>query len=223
MYPSGHPSLGPAIDTIVQRTSRLLQDRPSIAFGIARRQLVIEGVATDPDQPVLARLAEGLHGHRLGAISILRGVPADEMAEAVRALATEPGRDGALGISRERPGSAWPHVKLHPLTFTGLTLVGDAPISTEGSGGEGDVREAELWIGLARAALSVDDLDQAAPVATEPTVVARAIDEHPSAAAYDQVIIGFLLQIARELRSTTGGRAPGRPCRACPAARPHGQ
>jgi hypothetical protein len=75
-------------------------------------------------------------------------------------------------------------------------------------------RAAQLWIGLARAALAVGD-EPVAPtpqpaaepeqVPTDPTAVARAIDAHPSGAAYDQVIVGYMLQIAEELRSA-GGR-----------------
>ena len=33
----------------------------------------------------------------------------------------------------------------------------------------------------------------------DPDEVARAINEHPAASAYDQVIVGFLLQLAEEL------------------------
>ena len=34
--------------------------------------------------------------------------------------------------------------------------------------------------------------------------MAKAIDEHRGTAAYDQVIVGYLLQIAEELRSASG-------------------
>ena len=74
MYPSGHPALVPAIESVTQRAEKLLQDRPSIAFGVARRQLIVDGVTTDPEQPVLRRLADGLHRHHIGAVSIMRGV-----------------------------------------------------------------------------------------------------------------------------------------------------
>src|SRR3970282_1829079 len=74
MYPSGHPSLDPAIDAVVRRAERLLQHRISIAIGVARRQLIIEGVTTDPNQPVLRRLAEGLHRHQIGVIKVTRCV-----------------------------------------------------------------------------------------------------------------------------------------------------
>src|SRR5688572_32858179 len=82
MYPSGHPALTPAIESVIRRGDRLLQDRPSIAFGVARRQLIIDRVTTDPDQPVLRRLADGLHRHHIGAVSIMRGVELQELGEA---------------------------------------------------------------------------------------------------------------------------------------------
>ena len=79
MYPSGHPSLAPAAARVTERALKLLEDRPMLAFGVARHQLIIDGVATDPGQPVLRRLAEVLHQHRLGAVSILPGVDSSEI------------------------------------------------------------------------------------------------------------------------------------------------
>ena len=134
MYPSGHPSLGPAIHAIVRRAERLLEDRPMIALGIARRQLIIEGIATDPNQVVLRRLAEGLHRHHIGAMSIGRGVSPDEFREALLALSHEAESDGPLGLRRSGQKIEWPHLKLHPLTFDGLALVDD--------GGSAGVRAA---------------------------------------------------------------------------------
>jgi len=42
---------------------------------------------------------------------------------------------------------------------------------------------------------------------TEPSVIAKAIDQHPGGAAYDQVIVGYLLQIADELKHSGGAEA----------------
>jgi hypothetical protein len=148
MYPDGHPSLGPAVDAVMRRAQRLLEDRPSLAFGVARRQLIVEGVTTDPEHPVLRRLAEELHRHHLGAVSVGRGVQAAELSEVLRVLASEPERGGAPGVAE------WHHVKLHPLTFDGLAIVGDAPLGG-GSSNQGTL-SAELWVGLARAAISAD-------------------------------------------------------------------
>jgi hypothetical protein len=203
MYPIGHPALVPAIESVTRRAEKLLEDRPSIAFGVARRQLIIDGITTDPGQPVLRRLADGLHRHHIGAVSIMRGVQVQELAESLHALAVEADKEGPLGL---KPGLvSWPHVKLHPLTFDGLALVGDAPAG----GGDGEASEGtELWIGLARAALASDGTQQTGPVSSEPSAVAKAIDENSGRAeAYDQVIVGYLLQIARELKTATGEAA----------------
>jgi hypothetical protein len=63
---------------------------------------------------------------------------------------------------------------------------------------------AELWIGLARAAISADAGTAPEAVPLEPSAVAHSIDEHHGAEAYDQVIVGYMTQIARELRTSAG-------------------
>jgi hypothetical protein len=204
MYPGKHPSLDAAVAGVTRCAAQLLEDRPVLVFGVARRQLVIEGVATDPDQPVLRRLAEGLHRHHLGAVSFSRGVQADEMSQALHALATEVEHNGPLGLATSGHKLDWPHLRLHPLTFDRLELVSLEP-QEKGTTSPSDGRAAELWVGLARAAMAADQSgDSGAQVATEPAVVAHAIDQHRGATAYDQVIVGYLLQIAQELKSATG-------------------
>src|SRR5438874_7789962 len=47
MYPEGHPSLAPAAAGVTRRAGLLLEDRATLSLGVARQQLVIEGVATD--------------------------------------------------------------------------------------------------------------------------------------------------------------------------------
>jgi HEAT repeat protein len=60
-----------------------------------------------------------------------------------------------------------------------------------------DPRAARLWIGLARAAVETDGAETSAP---EPVAVAEAINQQAHEVAYDQVIVGYLLQLADELR-----------------------
>jgi hypothetical protein len=200
MYPTGHASLDPAVDAVVRHAERLLRDQTSIAIGVARRQLIIGGVTTDPDQPVLRRLAEGLHRHHIGAINVTRGVRHAEVSEALRALASDADRGGAVGLTHTGETS-WPHLMLHPLSFDGLALTGEAPVSEDA---HRHTRGADLWVDLARAAMSLDPADEDRESPPEPPAVARAIDDHPRAAAYDQVIVGYLLQIARELKASAG-------------------
>jgi hypothetical protein len=204
MYPGGHPSLAASTGALTRRAERLLDHRPNLVFGVARRQLIIDGVATDPDHPVLRRLAEGLHRHHLGAVSLTRGLEPDELGLALRALASEAERDGALGLAPTGEIPEWPHVHFHPLTFDHLELAD----SEKGADGKADVRAAELWVGLARAAMAGSrSAAPDEPVPTEPSVVAQAIDERHGAEAYDQVIVGYLLQISNELKDAPASEA----------------
>src|SRR5438128_1514216 len=103
----------------------------------------------------------------------------------------------SLGLAPPEGLRAWAHVQLHPLTYERLELVDDGAAASERG-----ARAAQLWVGLARAALTAHVGDDR-PTPTEPAVIARAIDDHPrtDAAAYDQVIVGYLLQIADELKT----------------------
>lgn len=203
MYPSGHPSLEPAVVGVVHRADRLLESRQAIGIGVARRQLIVDGIATDPNQAVLRRLAEGLHGHHLGAISIRRGVQPAELAEALRALAEEGDQEGALGLRRGARAPNWAHIGLHPLSFEGLAIVSGAPVSEPGrarAGADG----GHLWASLARAAMPAD---AGVERPSDPAALAKVIDAHPDASAYDQMVAGHLAQIARELRRSSGADA----------------
>jgi hypothetical protein len=218
MYPEDHPSLEPAALGVLRRADALLQDRASLSLGVARNQLVIEGVATDPRHPVLAELAGRLHRHHLGAVSFHRGVDLDEIRDVLRTLAVEADRTGQpLGLGDPARLTAWRHIRLHPMTYERLELLDEAGLppdladrarSEDESGGLRDarVRGAQMWIGLARAALAGQLGDDEAPP-TKPAVIAKAIDEHPKSEAYDQVIVGYLLQIAEELKSAGGQEA----------------
>ena len=62
MYPEGHPSLAPAAAGVARRAGDLLQERPTLSLGVARNQLIIEGVATDPKEfdPELVKAFTGM-------------------------------------------------------------------------------------------------------------------------------------------------------------------
>ncbi len=205
MYPEGHPSLAPAAAGVTRRAALLLEDRATVSLGVARNQLVIEGVATDPKHPVLRELAGRLHRHHLGAITFRRGVEEGEVADALRTLAVEAERTGQpLGLGDRDRLAAWPHVQLHALTYERLELTDEGGPAA----GETDARAAQLWVGLARAALATAPEDTR-PTPMEPAVIAQAIDEHSKteATGYDQVIVGYLLQIAAELKTAGSAEA----------------
>lgn len=206
IYPEGHPSLGPAAASVTNRLIRLLEARGTLSLGVARNQFVIEGVATDAKNPVLRDLAGRLHRHHLGAITFRRGVSMQELRHALVLLAAEADRtDQPLGLGPPTQLGQWKHVQLYPVTYERLELLGDERASThDDTGRQARTRAAQLWIGLARAALAAEDAEAPELSRTEPTAVARAIDEHARGSAYDQVIVGYLLQMAEELRAGGG-------------------
>ena len=193
------------MDAVARKLWGLLVDRPALSIGVARRQLVIEGVATDPNHPLLQELAHKLHRHHLGAVKWVRGVERTEIADVLATLAMDAGRmEKPLGLMTEQYAERWDHARFYALTYDRLELLDDEsdkpPENQMGAG-----RAAQLWVGLARAALAADGskADDSTPL--EPAVVARAIDEHQREQAYDQVIVGYMLQIANELKAGDAG------------------
>ncbi len=201
MYPDGHPSLAPAATQVVERLHLLLDDRTSLSLGVARTRLVIEGVATDPKNPVLRDLASRLHRHQLGAVTFKRGLDLAELRDFLRVVAIEPDRAGEpLGVSTMETHSRWPNVGLHGLGYDRLRMVG-----SESDDDPAASRAEQLWLRLAQAALASGEAGEA--VDADPSLVARAIDQHARGTAYDQVIVGYLLQLAEELRTAGGQEA----------------
>lgn len=203
IYPSGHPQLGVAQDRIHLRLSALLAINPSLAIGVARNQLVIQGIATDATNALLRELAQRLHRHQLGAVKFSAGLDRDELAEALNVLAEDGSRaETPLGMRSGDDLRGWPHVRLYPLSFQHLELLDESDSEDSAEARPQSLQPAQLWMGLARAALASqaargetgDELD------TDPLAIARAIDAHSREVAYDQVIVGYLLQIADELK-----------------------
>ncbi|MGD0484402.1 MAG: hypothetical protein ABSB58_07085 [Gemmatimonadales bacterium] len=233
MYPGDHPTLAPAAEAVARRLLGLLSERGQLSLGVARHQLIIEGMATDPKHPVLKELANRLHRHHLGAVQFTQGATPAEVDDVLKILAEDADRGGEpLGLGPLTRLAQWPHIRLYPLTFDRLELVaGEEGDESGGTAGVTGGRTAQLWVGLARAALAGTDVDRPAPPpepqafrpdgesppeeekppedgsVAEPAAVARAIEAHERGTAYDQVIVGYLLQIANELKTASGSGA----------------
>src|SRR3954463_5876613 len=151
IYPTSHPLLDVAVDGVANRIGSLfVGDRDSLSIGVARKQLIIEGVATDPENPVLKELAQRLHKHHIGAVKFLRGIARDELAEALSALAVDPQRsEKPIGHETERLGELWTHVRFFPLTYDRLQLIEDDPDGEQPKADQlASSRATQLWIGL---------------------------------------------------------------------------
>ncbi|HJR67608.1 MAG TPA: hypothetical protein VJ802_14350 [Gemmatimonadaceae bacterium] len=214
IYPSGHPLLAGAVDALVLRLVRLLQDRATLSLGVARQQLVIEGVVTAASNSLLRDLAQRLHRHHLGAVKFLRGIARDEVADLLKTIAADAERSVTpLGLRSAEELRRWAHIRAFPLTYDQLELASERSSRDAagggGSNGEAGARAAQLWVGLARAAMFAESAASTTGEvpSTDPVVVAKAIDEHRREVAYDQVIVGYLLQIAEELKRKGGAES----------------
>ena len=124
IYPPGHPLLDQAVDSVQLALGRLLADRPALSIGVARRQLIIEGVATDSNHPLLAELAGKLHRHHLGAVKLLPGVTRSELSDALAVVGLEAQRDASpLGMQPELLHSRWTNVKSWSRVWTDGTAI----------------------------------------------------------------------------------------------------
>src|SRR5688572_27344077 len=213
IHPPGHPLLAGAVDALVLRLVRLLQDRDTLSLGVARQQLVIEGVVTAASNSLLRDIAQRLHHHHLGAVKFLRGIARDEVADLLKTIAADAERSVTpLGLRAPEELRRWAHIRAFPLTYDQLELAGErASEDAAGGGGHGEAgaRAAQLWVGLARAAMFAESAASTTGEvpSTDPVVVAKAIDEHRREVAYDQVIVGYLLQIAEELKRAGGAES----------------
>jgi hypothetical protein len=200
IYPAGHPLAATAAQRVNRRLFALLTDRVQLTFGVARRQLVIDGVLTDPEHPLLHDLALRFNRVDIGAVRIEQGAGAGDVAAFLDWVTVRDERALRDPSTRElgwTPLEA-SRIALFRHSYENLDLVPDA--QGDGRGGSAQsTRTAGLWVGLAQAALSGSGVDERAEVA-DPVLVARVIDAHPREEAYDQVIVGYLAQITEELR-----------------------
>ncbi len=208
MYPAGHPSQEKSADGVVQRLNHLLQERPSISIGVARSQMVIEGVASDQKHPLLRTLAEKFHQQHIGAIVFQRGVSAAEVADMMQLVALRAERrEAPLGLGEPERLRQWQGVRLYPLTYDQLELVGGADGDADGDDADRErmARSAQLWLGLARAALTSET--RTSLETADAGVIAEAINAHPEGQPYDQMLVGYLLQLTQELKRDTGANS----------------
>jgi hypothetical protein len=202
MYPGGHPSLASAEGRVLHRLEPLLKTAGQLTVGVANEQLIIDGVATDPKNHLLHNLAQRLHGHHLAGFKLHTGVTGSEITGFLERLAIDPKGVGSAPIAL--PGSnatPWPHISVYRLTYERLELVEE----DDEQFGPGKLpRPAQLWLALAQSAM-MSEADAASISAdTEPDEIARAINARTaSQGAFEQVVVGYLLQIAEELKTST--------------------
>ncbi len=196
MYPTGHPALEPSASNIVRSLDVLFDTRTFVAIGVAQRRLVVEGVLTEQGHPVFSDLARRLSDRQLGAVSFRRGIKVDEIAGLLQVLAEEVDRGGRALDPEDT--TRWPNIQLHAAGYEKLEL-------REGDEGEvGTGLASSLWLSLAQAVLAADEAPTEAP---SPSTLAKGIATRSQDRQYDEAVMGYLLQLAAELKGQTGSEA----------------
>ena len=203
MYPHGHPHLQEGVERFVNRLEAMLERREALIIGVARSQLIIGGVATDPRNALLSDLARRLHRQRIASVRFQQGVTLHEIDELLASVSGEPGEGaGPLGLRLESAAS-WHHIQIQAPALGRLLL----DQAADGSAGEEPAGTGgELWVGLANLALSADG--QGSPEGEDPLIVARAIDDQVGQVAYDRVVLDYLGQMAEEVSGRAGAWEP---------------
>ncbi|HEX6106989.1 MAG TPA: hypothetical protein VFZ26_15485 [Gemmatimonadales bacterium] len=200
MYPSGHPHLQESAARFVSRLESLLALRETVVVGVARNQLIIGGVATDPRNALLSDLARRLHRHRVASLRMARGASLTEVDDLLGCLTADPAGDaGPLGMQPAR-GERWRHIQIQPPEL-GRLLLDEQSAEEAGSAPGG-----ELWLGLANLALAGDGVP--AEESDDPLIVARAIDAQTGQVEYDRVVLDYLGQMAEEMSGRAGAWEP---------------
>ncbi len=187
-YPPGHPLAAAAVDVALKSLTALLRQRPVLALGVTRTQIVIDGEGTDPTHPVLRELAQRLYRCQLGGLSFSLGLEAEELTGVLRAMTGD-----AAGLAAADP-AVWPHIGLHALAFDQLRLAEGESESGEQQGGD---KLSRLWTDLVGAALG---LGTDASTHADPRLLAAAIDARAGERGFAQTVTRQLLALSRQTR-----------------------
>lgn len=200
-YPEKHPLLNAAIEAAASHLRVALVARPFLLLGIARNQLLVEGLATDPENPLLRDLAGKLHRHQIGAIKFLAGASKQELEEMLQVLSRDP-RTTPVGLALDDFANRWEGIRLLPPAYERLELAqGEQHLGEQHTR---DTAAGKLWIGLAAVAL----VKEGAPeLLSDPRAIAEALERAPRDPDRAKKVINYLLGLSRELRLSAGSEA----------------
>jgi hypothetical protein len=200
-YPAKHPLLNAALDAVSSHLQVVLVTRPFLLLGVARNQLLVEGLATDPDNPVLRELAAKLHRHQIGAIKFIQGSSRQDLEEVLQLLSRDH-RSSPVGLMLQEFDARWDCIRLLPPAYERLELAeGEAHM---GEHTVGDTIAGKLWLGLAAVAL----VKEGAPeLLSDPRAIAQALNTRARDPDQAKQVVNYLLGLSRELRLSAGAEA----------------
>jgi hypothetical protein len=212
MYPDGHKLLDSAVAGVAVKLNDVLGDKPELAIGVARDQLLIDGAASDANSSVLRDLARKLYRRRIGGLRLQKGIDEVELGEVFRTIArtgtaAEDAKVAEVGEREKLP--TWPHATMVPLSFEHLEMGGEGLLPGEERSKEKGTWASALWLQLARATVSGSHTAVAADpkeVPQDPIVLARAIEARQNDPEFDKGILEIFPEFVDGIK-TKGGMA----------------
>ena len=200
-YPQRHPLAVGAVDAALAGLGERLDDRPSLTLGIARSQILLDGVGTDAAHPVLRELAQRLYRRGIGGIEFSRGVDATELSEFL-IYVNAAGEDAPADAEPPQ----WPHIRVAALAFDRLRLAGDRAGPSEADGDEAGRR---LWGDLARTAFAStgDSLPTLSEEALDARALAAVINAQAPDSEYTRGVSRHLIQLGEAARKDESAEA----------------
>jgi hypothetical protein len=166
-YPPKHPSRVASQELALVSLALALEAQGEIVIAVSRHQLSVGGVFSDVKNPALGELAERLHRHGIGTITLRDGIGDAEFDALLERITRPRANDAADEEARERP--IGPHVAVEMLSYDGLALSEEDADDARGPDGTGD----RLWRELAEFALTgwdgVDDFGEGGGGGARPT------------------------------------------------------
>jgi hypothetical protein len=202
-YPPDHPLRVSAVESAALRLQAALVNRDALILGVGKQQLVIEGIATDPDNPVLRELAQRLHRHQLGAVKFTHGVSREEFSDACQAICAD-SRQNPLGLAPRETLEKWENIRLFRPDYDRLELDEEGQGRTGGDGLPAQSNVNQLWLALAAAAVARQGGGE---IVTDPQAIARALNQPGRSRDNDRMLVQYLLGLGRELRLAHGSEA----------------
>jgi hypothetical protein len=99
LYPASHPAIGVSLSRLTQATSRLAENGP-FTLDVRPNTVLLGGQAAPRPDPAIGELAEVLHRHTIGALTVNAAADTDSWRTLLLLLARTPEevrRDGGIG------------------------------------------------------------------------------------------------------------------------------
>lgn len=152
-----------AEEEVLEALRALLASRPTVALGVARKELLLDGEPLDGRLSAIRDLAERLHRRGVGSLAFEGGVTPDSLRGALDWLSAPPPADGSSNTAGH---PVLPGIVIRSIAYDHFTLADEGRSNQE--------RVTDLWRQLASIAMKGDTEGASSPPAGQDGLARRA-------------------------------------------------